>query len=357
MGLSFCELVRVLSFWNPAAHAWARTIAKIQEFACDDFLLGQRRVSPQAYGSCLLRAAETAVGSRAAPAGTTGMASISDGSLLKRRVTMILKHRKQPSRHGLAIGLMLGTTALVAGAAFASRSMIQDRRITLEQARRYADIASRESEIPLTVNELVLKRLNELLGTPEGRKFLLNGRARMPFYRPMIEKNSKRLGPPPISIAVPFFESGFRNDAVSPKAHARGIWQFVAATARRYGLVVDAIHDERVDPLLETDAGIQYLKDLNALFGDWRLALKAYNEGERHVQSLIDQYGTRDPWALEKADSTEGYLSGAMAMLIYSEKSRIIRLASCAFLLRSSYFPKLLPGAPHGIPGGGHDIL
>jgi soluble lytic murein transglycosylase-like protein len=61
---------------------------------------------------------------------------------------------------------------------------------------------------------------------------------------------------------------------------------------------------------------MRYLRDLNTLFQDWRLALRAYNEGESRVQRLIDQYGTRDPWTLERAESTEGYLSGAMAMII-----------------------------------------
>jgi soluble lytic murein transglycosylase-like protein len=61
---------------------------------------------------------------------------------------------------------------------------------------------------------------------------------------------------------------------------------------------------------------MQYLKDLFKQFKDWRLAIKAYNEGEKRVQELIDQHGTRDPWVLEHKSSSEGYLSGVMAMMI-----------------------------------------
>ncbi|MEK7690390.1 MAG: transglycosylase SLT domain-containing protein, partial [Bdellovibrionota bacterium] len=101
-----------------------------------------------------------------------------------------------------------------------------------------------------------------------------------------------------------------------PPYRAAGIWQFIPQTARKYNLVVNESLDERLNPEKETDAAMRYYRDLMGLFQDWRLALRAYGEGESRVQQLIDQYNTRDPWELEKLDSKYGYLSGAMAMII-----------------------------------------
>ena len=97
---------------------------------------------------------------------------------------------------------------------------------------------------------------------------------------------------------------------------ARGLWQFIQPTALNYGLQITDQIDERLDPEKETDAALSYFKDLMAQFGDWRLAIKGYNEGEKRVQSLIERYHTRDPWELERISSTESYLSGVMAMML-----------------------------------------
>jgi hypothetical protein len=69
-------------------------------------------------------------------------------------------------------------------------------------------------------------------------------------------------------------------------------------TARRFGLVVDANHDERLDPLKSTRAAAQYLRQLYAQFGNWRLALAAYDAGENRVQRTVEHNHTRDFWSL-----------------------------------------------------------
>jgi len=163
----------------------------------------------------------------------------------------------------------------------------------------------------------VLTKLNRYVGTPEGRRYVKQALIRMPQYRAMIERKISKNGFPSELLAIPLFESGFQNDAVSPTPNrAAGIWQFIPATARKYDLIVTEKVDERLNAEKETDAAMRYYRDLFNLFQDWRLALKAYNEGERRVQQLIKEHGTRDPWELERISTTESYLGGAIAMII-----------------------------------------
>lgn len=312
----FFELCKAACFWNPAVYGWVRETAQLQEFACDEVLIGHRKISPHAYGRCLLKVAESVVGSRSPLVGTTGMAASVSGLQLKRRIEMMFQRRGRKSIAWFSL-IGLGTLVVMGSVAFASRSAVQDRTIRMEQARALARAASQGSEIPIEMNDLVLAKLNQFVGTPEGRRYAKEGLVRMPQYRSMIERKISSYGFPVELLAIPLFESSFRVDLFSPSPYrAAGLWQFVPETARKYDLVVNDRVDERLDPEKSTEAAMKYYRDLFHLFQDWRLALKAYNEGERRVQKLIDQHQTRDPWELERLSSRESYLSGAIAMMI-----------------------------------------
>jgi membrane-bound lytic murein transglycosylase D len=315
------EALRAAFFWNPAMRLWASSMDRLQEYACDEALIGRRSIQPQAYGRCLLRAAELALG---APPLRYGAGMGTSGAFLRRRIEMLFETRRiGAARSALFAGISIGAASLMALAAFAAQSSVQDRSFTLDEIREKVGAQAETAAIPIVLNELVLRELNRYLGSEPGREQFRRSMANMAAQRPGIEERLSAAGLPRDLAIVPFVETGYTNyfNPRRPKGGV-GYWAFIQSTARRYDLKVDkpgdeSGGDERLDLEKETGAAIRYFKDLHALFGDWKLALKGYNEGEGRVTKLIRKHGTRDAWELEKKEeSKERYLARITASLI-----------------------------------------
>jgi membrane-bound lytic murein transglycosylase D len=121
--------------------------------------------------------------------------------------------------------------------------------------------------------------------------------ARSGRYLSMIQRIFRERGLPTELAYTAMIESGFSPRAVS-RVGAKGLWQFMEATARRYGLVVNRWVDERLDPVKSTVAAARYLGDLYGMFGHWFLAQAAYNAGEARVDRAMKRAKTSDFWAL-----------------------------------------------------------
>jgi membrane-bound lytic murein transglycosylase D len=153
-------------------------------------------------------------------------------------------------------------------------------------------------DLPLTVNDQVLSFLN-FFQTSRGRTIVETGLRRSGRYREMISRVLREEGLPQDLIYLAQAESAFQPLALS-RAGARGIWQFVAYRGQQYGLHHTWWVDERQDPEKATRAAAQHLRDLYGLFGDWYLAMAAYNCGPGNVQKGIERTGYADFWELYK---------------------------------------------------------
>jgi membrane-bound lytic murein transglycosylase D len=180
-----------------------------------------------------------------------------------------------------------------------------------------------EPDYPVVVNDRVLAwlevyRRDGKLGDWFARSLARSGRYEDRFREIFAEE-----GIPRDLIYMAHVESAFKTSAYS-HAHARGIFQFIAATGRRYGLRIDWWIDERGDPEKSCRAAANYLRDLYDEFGDWYLALAAYNTGSGRVRSAIRRSGgSRDFWVHARRRllyrETRNYVPAILAATLISK--------------------------------------
>jgi peptidoglycan lytic transglycosylase D len=176
-------------------------------------------------------------------------------------------------------------------------------------------------DLPLTVNDEVLSFLN-FFQTPRGKAIVENGLRRSGRYRAMISRVLRQEGLPQDLIYLAQAESAFQPLALS-RAGARGIWQFVAYRGKEYGLQHTWWVDERQDPEKATRAAAQHLRDLYSMFGDWYLAMAAYNCGPGNVQKAIERTGYADFWQLYRRNAlpreTKNYVPIIIALTLIAK--------------------------------------
>ncbi|MGA8492018.1 MAG: LysM peptidoglycan-binding domain-containing protein [Terriglobales bacterium] len=188
------------------------------------------------------------------------------------------------------------------------------------KAKAEAEVKATHSDLPLMMTDPVASYINYF--STRGRGTLERALARSGRYDEMIRRVLKEEGVPQDLIYLAQAESGFHPLALS-RAGARGMWQFMASRATGYGLERDWWVDERQDPEKSTRAAARHLKDLYNEFGDWYLAMAAYNSGPGTVQNAVKRTGYADYWQLYKRNvlpkETRNYVPIILAVTIMAK--------------------------------------
>lgn len=190
-------------------------------------------------------------------------------------------------------------------------------KVAIENFLDTIDLA--KFSLPVVINERVMQEIHHL--TVSARSFTAASLSRKTALDSMIFAKLRERNMPEDLIYLALVESGFKLQAYS-RAKAAGVWQFIPATGKRYGLPVDFWVDMRRNPEVATDAALDYLTFLYKEFNDWHLAMAAYNCGEGRIRRLVRESRAEDStkkvsyWDLQLPRETMHYVPRILAAAI-----------------------------------------
>ncbi len=190
----------------------------------------------------------------------------------------------------------------------------------IEQLQENLDLQAPQYSIPLTINSQVVSIIKSFRTIR--RKNIQNALNRSVEYIDEFKRIFKEQGLPEDLAYLPLIESGYRVHAIS-RARAQGMWQFMASTARLFGLTVDWVVDERKDPYKSAVAAAKYLKQMYNELGDWYLALASYNGGTGRLKRGMKHLKTNDFFLIAKSRhirrETRNYVPAFLAALVIAK--------------------------------------
>ena len=178
------------------------------------------------------------------------------------------------------------------------------------------------SDLPLVINDQVAGYIGVFSGSSSFRAHMAASLRRESRYRGLLENVLKEEGVPQDLIYLAVAESGFQPQIVNSKG-AGGMWQFMTYTGPEYGLSRNAYYDYRFDPEKSTRAYARYIKKLYGEFGDWYLAMAAYDWGPGNIQKAVQRTGYADFWELYRRNAmpaeTRAYVPKILAAVIMAK--------------------------------------
>jgi membrane-bound lytic murein transglycosylase D len=189
-------------------------------------------------------------------------------------------------------------------------------------AQLTAELKTTQSDFPLVVNDYVAGFISYFSNSQSGHAHLLRSLERAGKYKDMIQKILREEGVPQDLIYLAVAESGFQPQALNTRSGAGGMWQFMPFL-NAYGLARNGWVDERFDPEKSSRAYGKYMKSLYNQFGDWYLAMAAYDWGPGNVQRAVMKTGYADFWELYRRGNlpgeTKNYVPGIIAAIIMAK--------------------------------------
>ncbi|SEG13300.1 membrane-bound lytic murein transglycosylase D [Bryocella elongata] len=194
-----------------------------------------------------------------------------------------------------------------------------------------AELKTTQSDLPLVVNNYVAGFISYFSNSQAGHAHLVASLERAGKYKEMIQRILRENGVPQDLIYQAVAESGFQPQALNARSGAGGMWQFMPF-AGAYNLERNGYFDERFDPEKSTVAYAKYMKGLYAQFGDWYLAMAAYDWGPGNVQRAVSRTGYADFWELLRHNAmpaeTRAYVPGIIAAAIMAKNPQQYGLAN-----------------------------
>ena len=194
-----------------------------------------------------------------------------------------------------------------------------------------AELKTTQSDLPLVVNEYVAGFISYFSNSSAGHAHLVRSLERAGKYHAMISRILGQYGVPQDLIYLAVAESGFQPQVLNRSSGAGGMWQFMPF-AGAYGLARNGYFDERFDPEKSTIAYAKYMKSLYNQFGDWYLAMAAYDWGPGYVQRAVQRTGYADFWQLYRLGAlpaeTRNYVPGILAAAIMAKNPQQYGLAN-----------------------------
>jgi membrane-bound lytic murein transglycosylase D len=188
-------------------------------------------------------------------------------------------------------------------------------------AKLKSELTGTTSDLPLVINDQVAGYINAFANSPTFHAHMLRSLERAGRYKAMIQKVLAEEGVPQDMIYLAVAESGFQPQALNAKSGAGGMWQFMPFGS--YGLTRNGWFDERFDPEKSSRAYARYIKSLHDQFGDWYLAMAAYDWGPGNIQKAVMRTGYADFWELYRRNAmpaeTKNYVPQILAAVIMAK--------------------------------------
>lgn len=314
--LHFMTILKLFCFWNPFLMLWNNWFEELQEFACDEALIINKKTSPIDYAQCLV---DMAVfhSSDVIFSGTLGMMGISNqynhSLSLKRRITMLFNYKQSQPKKLFLLSVYAACFFTSVSATYALDTHSTMDALSTKELSVLIDRA--DNVFHITATPEVVKQINEVRASEQGSAYLRAALVRMKQYQANIEQQLKNYNMPKDLLSIPLVESGYRPlEAKQNPVSAAGIWQIIPSTGKNLGLVINENRDDRMNTELATKAALKYLNALYAQFKDWKLAVIAYEYGEDQVEKLINQVGSRNAWMLARSKEAPAKMKDFLAL-------------------------------------------